>query len=265
MKNYQKELNVALFAAEEAAKLVQTIYQQDDFHVEMKADDSPVTEADQKSDALIRKILMDAFPKYAILSEESEDDLHRLENDYVWIIDPLDGTKDFIAKTGEFSINIALAYQHKIVVGVIAIPAKDEIYYAVSGQGSYRRIHGGQELQNEVAKDTKELIVLRSHFHRKKEEDAFLLSKQDILTKVRSCGSSYKACLIASGKAHYAIKIGDGTKEWDIAASDLIVQEAGGVFLNALGQSIQYNRVDCYNHDGYVIMNIRNEKLLYKK
>ena len=115
---YKDELKEALEAAKIASKKILEIYHTN-FNVEIKSDDSPVTEADKKADVLIRKHLGKAFPKYAFLTEESIDDGKRLLNDYVWIIDPLDGTSDFVNKDGEFTVNIALCYKHEYTKGLL--------------------------------------------------------------------------------------------------------------------------------------------------
>src|SRR5574344_1329917 len=133
---WEKELQVAIKAGLAAQKEILVIYNQN-FDVEIKEDNSPVTLADKNADRIIREILGKAFPKYAFLTEESEDDKSRLSNDYVWIVDPVDGTKDFVAHNGEFTINIALAYKHVAVLGVILIPVTGEIYYAIQNEGSF--------------------------------------------------------------------------------------------------------------------------------
>ena len=251
---YNAQLELALFAAKEAGKIVMEIYNAHSAVVEIKEDNSPVTQADKAADTLIRKILHEKYPDYGMLTEESSEDFGRLEKDYVWIVDPIDGTKDFIARDGEFTINIALSYRHEIVVGVISIPAIDTIFYAEKGQGSYRikngtteRIHSSNKLKN--------LTALVSHFHQTDKEVEYLNSHKDLITKVVKCGSSYKACKIAEGSAEFNIKIGPGTKEWDIAASDIIVSEAGGIYAKPNGEKIRYNRNDVYNREGFIIIN----------
>lgn len=260
---YKNELEIALKAAKAAATLIMKYYNKD-YTIETKEDNSPITTADKKADKLILEILKEHFPHHAFLSEESIDDDQRLQNDYLWIIDPIDGTKDFIAKTGEFATNIALAYKKEVVVGVIMAPAKNEIYYASKGNGSYRLIDG-KIIQNKTSNKEEKLIVLRSNFHRKKIEDDFLKTIKDLILRQEPRGSSYKACLIASGEADYMLKVGPGTKEWDTAASDLIVSEAGGYFADAFGNKYCYNRQDYNNYKGFVIMNKFNPKLIYKK
>ena len=134
---YERELEVALKAVNSVRELILEIYNSDNLGVEIKEDQSPVTKADKAADKKIREILSGAFPLYSLLTEESVDDKSRLKNDYVWIVDPIDGTKDFVAKNGEFTINIGLSHNHKAVLGVILIPVTGEIYYGVEGLGSF--------------------------------------------------------------------------------------------------------------------------------
>lgn len=251
---YSKQLELALVAAKAARKVVMEIYNANSAVVEIKDDDSPVTQADKAADTLIREILHGQYPEYGMLTEESSEDFGRLEKDYVWIVDPIDGTKDFIARDGEFTINIALSYRHEIVVGVISIPALDTIYYASKGQGSYR-IKDGKTARINTSNKVDNLIALVSHFHQTDKDVEYLDSHKDIITKIVKCGSSLKACRIAEGSADFNIKIGSGTKEWDIAASDIIVNEAGGIFAKPNGEKIHYNREDVYNREGFIITN----------
>ena len=112
---FERELEVAINAVNSVRELILEIYNSSDFGVEIKEDNSPVTKADKAADKKIREILSTAFPLYSLLTEESVDDKSRLQNDYVWIVDPVDGTKDFVAKNGEFTVNIGLSYKHKAV------------------------------------------------------------------------------------------------------------------------------------------------------
>ena len=119
---FEKELEAAIEAAKRAVKGILEIYNTP-FEVEIKEDNSPVTLADKGADKLIREYLGQMFPDYGMLTEESNDDLSRLDKDYIWIVDPVDGTKDFVARDNEFTTNIALAYKGQVVVGVVSIPA----------------------------------------------------------------------------------------------------------------------------------------------
>ena len=182
----------------------------DDFTINIKNDNSEVTNADISSEKIIKQQLQQHFPTYAILSEESTDSLERLNNDFCFIVDPLDGTKDFVNKTNNFAINIALAYKHEIVLGLISVPCHDIIYYAIKGQGAYK-------IENNVTKkisvsDRKENItMLTSKFFSKGNKDKY--SDNELISNILSVGSSYKAGLIAEGKAEICIKEEPHTKE----------------------------------------------------
>ena len=135
-----KELTIAKELAIKAGKEILIIYDSDDFQITNKSENnyaSPLTKADLKANEIIVTKLRKEFPSYAILTEEEKDDKIRLNNDYVWIIDPIDGTKEFIKKNGEFTVNIALVYKNEVVLGVIYVPVSEELYYATKNNGSY--------------------------------------------------------------------------------------------------------------------------------
>lgn len=259
---YQKELEVMIKASELAKEKILEIYHQN-FEVEIKSDNSPVTQADKQSDLIIREKLNNEFPDYGFLTEESNDDLSRLNKEYIFVVDPVDGTKDFVSRNGQFTTNIALVRNHQVVVGVISIPCRNEIYYAIKNQGAYfidslknvHKIHVNDKISS--------LTMLVSNFHKTKEEMDIASSHKDIITNVIGCGSSIKACLISKGEAEVSYRFGPNTKEWDTAASQIIVQEAGGVFAKPNLEEITYNRIDVYNREGFVILN-RKENLYLK-
>jgi 3'(2'), 5'-bisphosphate nucleotidase len=257
---WEEELKSALKAGWLAENEIMKIYQAG-FDVEIKEDLSPVTLADKHADQIIRDVLKEAFPRYSFLTEESEDDLSRLTNDYVWIVDPVDGTKDFVAKNDEFTTNIALSYKHEVVVGVIIIPAKHEAYYAIKGQGSFH-IKDGKISKIHVNFKTEGLTMLTSRFHFNDNEKAILEKYPHKITHRETFGSSIKACRIAEGLAEVSYRLSSGTKEWDTAASQIIVCEAGGLFVKPDGLPMKYNRPDVYNREGYVIANRRENILL---
>ena len=250
---YELELKIMSEAGKKAREKIMEIYN-NGFTVEIKSDNSPVTQADKQADQIIRNTLKDHFPQYAILTEESNDDLSRLDNDYCFIVDPVDGTKDFVAKNGEFATNIALAYKHEIVVGVVFIPAKGDIYYALKGEGAYHIYPNGETKRIHVNDKTDDLTLLTSRFHSSDFEKG-LPSLDHRIKHVEANGSSIKACKIAGGLAEIHYRRGEGTKEWDIAPIDLIVKEAGGYFIKPDGSNYQYNKKDVYNHEGYIITN----------
>ena len=252
---FEEELHAMIQIAYQASENIMNFYN-GGFHTEMKEDNSPVTEADKTTDVMIREYLHRLFPDYAFLTEESNDDLRRLENDYVFIVDPVDGTKDFIAKDGEFTCNIALAYKHEVVAGVVAAPAKGEYYYASKGNGAFKCKVGEQPQQIHVSDKTKNLTALISVFHFHECEAKMIEKHSNKIIRILKKGSSLKACAIAEGIAEISYRLTNGTKEWDTAAFQIIVEEAGGYVLNLkTKEPIKYNREDVYNRDGYIIVN----------
>ena len=258
---FEKELQVALEAAKKCVPLILEIYNSDNIGLEIKEDLSPVTKADKASDKIIRKCLEEAFPSYSLLTEESEDDKTRLTNDFVWIVDPIDGTKEFVAHSDEFTINIGLSYKHEPVLGVILIPVTGEIYYAIKGQGAYYQ-KGEKRVKIHVNSRTNDLTTLVSRFHSNEDEQAMIVKHSDKIKHQKVVGSSIKGCVIARGDAEMSYRFSSNTKEWDTCAMQAIVEEAGGYVLKFNGERIHYNREDVYNRGGYVICNCRENFLI---
>ncbi|MBQ9673081.1 MAG: 3'(2'),5'-bisphosphate nucleotidase CysQ [Ruminococcus sp.] len=257
---YLKELEAAKKAAVIAGKAILEIYNSNNFDVQYKKDNSPLTRADKASNEIIVKIMRDNFPDYAILSEEEQDDLTRLDNDFCFVIDPLDGTKEFIKRNGQFTVNIALSYKHKSVMGVIYVPVTEELYFATEGYGSFLEKNGVVTKLN-VCKEKKEkselnFVMSNSHNCAKTEE---LLKKYKLKNFVR-VGSSIKGCMIASGKAD-AYYRHTPTMEWDTAAMQCIAEQAGAVFMQMDDTPMLYNRKDSLNSKGFYIINDMNNKL----
>ena len=257
---WEKELASAIEAGLLAKDKIMEIYNSG-FDVEIKEDNSPVTMADKMADQMIRNHLSKLFPQYAFLTEESEDNKNRLNNDYVWIVDPVDGTKDFVARDGGFTTNIGLAYKHQVVVGVVVVPATGEYYYASKGNGAYYVNAKGEKTRIHVNDKLEDLTVLTSVFHFNEKERALIDKHNDKIKHEAKFGSSLKPCRIAQGLAEISYRMSAGTKEWDTAACDIIVKEAGGVFVEPDGKDLVYNREDVYNRNGYVVAN-RKENIL---
>ncbi len=251
--DFSKELYEAKKAAILAGKKVMEIYHTD-FKVDYKTDDSPVTIADIQANKVIISHLQKYFSSYAILSEESKDDGERLNNDYCFIIDPIDGTKEFVNKTGEFSINIALAYKQKIVVAVIYVPVLEELYCAEKGKGAYK-IKAREKSKLYVSNRRDNLRVAESRSHKSAEVSLLYKENKAKIEKVYEVGSTIKGCFLASGVIDAFYKFGLGTKEWDIATMDLIIHEAGGIFRDLQHQQFKYNKKDVYNYWGYYALN----------
>ena len=258
---YEKELKAAIRAAQESQVKILEVYAKD-FEVEIKSDNSPVTEADKAADAIIRSILAKEFPEHGFLTEESKDTDERFSKRAIWIVDPVDGTKEFVSKNGQFTTNIALCVDHEIVLGVINVPCQNRIFYAVKGQGAYvlengiaRRIHSSDRVNN--------LRALRSvSFFNEKEAQFMNRHQERFEGQPTPLGAALKFCAIAEGTYDYFIRMSGGTKEWDVAAGDILVSEAGGILIQPCGKRFEYNRVDVYNRDGYVLANRPENTLL---
>ena len=258
-----KELEVALDAVKKASKIIMEVYTSSDLGVEIKEDNSPVTKADKAADKIIRGLLSSAFPEYGLLTEESLDDKTRLNKDYVWIVDPIDGTKEYVAHSGEFTVNIGLAYKHECVLGVIMIPVTGEIYYAVKGMGSfYLKDKDAKPVQIHCNDKIKDVTTLVSRFHSNETEQSMIKKHSDIIKHQKVVGATIKGCYIAHGYAEMSYRFSSNTKEWDTCAMQAIVEQAGGYILKFDGNPIVYNREDVYNRDGYIIVNRKENFLL---
>ncbi len=257
-------LPYAIDVAYGASEIIMNVYHSG-FEYEIKSDDSPVTIADKKADAFIRERISKKYCNHAFLTEESEDDKSRLNCKYIWIIDPLDGTKNFINRDGEFAINIALVEGHTPVLGIVMIPNTGEMYYAVKDYGAYYvRSKGDKPTQISVSKKVKDLVLLTSVFHVNDEEIAVANKYREYIKEERKVGSAIKACLIARGLAEVSFRFNANTKEWDTCAPQIIVEEAGGFFTEPNGNPITYNRVDVYNRNGFSIYNLEENNYAKK-
>lgn len=225
--------------------------------VEEKGDKSPLTLADKRANALIVEGLNKKYPQIALLSEEEKDDKGRLENPLCFIVDPLDGTKEFIKRNGQFTVNIALAEEQRVVMGVIFVPATGDLYYASKGNGSFHRNPKGEETKNNVSSTVgldkpEQIRLVMSASHGAAEMDALI--EQYGFTQFVKMGSSLKGCLVAKGDAEIYYRHGL-TCEWDTAAMQCIVEEAGGMFRQMDGTEMLYNRENTLNEKGFYIVN----------
>lgn len=258
---WKKELEVAKEAAIKAGLAIMEIYENtEDMQVEYKDGDMPLTAADKASNKIIVSALKEAFPDYAILSEEEKDSRERLKNDLCFVVDPLDGTKEFIKRNGQFTVNIALSYCHRTVMGVIYVPVTGELYFASQGQGAYLQEKEGEAQKINVS-DNKEISSLRvvlSGSHGCPEMDA-LLEKYK-LTNFIKIGSSLKGCMVARGAADVYYRH-NPTMEWDTAAMQCIVEEAGGIFRQMDSTEMLYNRENSLNDKGFYAINCQENYL----
>ncbi|WP_432666113.1 3'(2'),5'-bisphosphate nucleotidase CysQ [Wukongibacter baidiensis] len=257
--NLAKELNVAKNLAIKAGEAIMKIYS-NSFDVEYKEDESPITIADKNANEIIVDRLKSDFPDYAILSEECEDDLSRLNNDWCWIVDPLDGTKEFIKKNGEFTVNIALSHKNRSVLGVIYIPATKELFYGAEGLGSYYQKES-TPVEITVSNRTENIRMMVSRSHATDRLKDLIDNNRDKISDIKRAGSSLKGCFIAKGDAEVYYRFGP-TKEWDTAAMQCIVEVAGGIFKQIDGTAMNYNRENTLNHKGFYILNNIENKLI---
>ena len=259
---YERELEEAIKAAKRAEGKIKEIYATD-FSVEIKKDDSPVTLADKTADAMIRKDLAEQFPDYGFLTEESIDTKERLLKKAIWIVDPVDGTKEFVSRNGQFSTNIALAVDHEVVVGVINVPMLDVLYYAVKGQGAFRLEKDGRRIQIHCSERDDKLRTVRSiSFFNEKEKEFYAKHENRFSGEATPIGAANKFCVIAQGDYDFFYRMSNGTKEWDVAAGDLLIHEAGGAMVQPNGERFRYNREDVYNREGYIIANKASNLIL---
>ncbi|QHS23442.1 3'(2'),5'-bisphosphate nucleotidase CysQ [Virgibacillus sp. MSP4-1] len=258
MANLAKLLEISLNAGTEILQVYK-----EDFDVEFKEDDSPLTIADKRSHAAIVDGLTSSFADIPILSEEGAEIPYteRSEWDRFWLVDPLDGTKEFIKKNGEFTVNIALIEDQYPVLGVIYAPAMDTFYFGKEGLGAFKLENASEiEFQDESdliqkcqklpnAADTDVVNVVASRSHMSDDTQAFIdeLQKAGHQVDVVSAGSSLKFCLVAEGKADYYPRYAP-TMEWDTGAGQAIVEAAGGSVVRYEDKKrFYYNREELKN------------------
>lgn len=236
--------------AEKAGEAILEVYEKAEGLVYTKKDDnSPLTEADKASNVVICAGLEALEEKFPIVSEENKtiDYSERKDFTYSWLVDPLDGTKEFIKRNGDFTVNIALVHNQKVVLGVVYIPVTGEMYYAAKGEGAfYRKGKTEERLQApsfQLSDKGLKLVCSRSHLN---EETQAFLNKFDAPETV-SRGSSLKFLLLAKGEAHIYPRLAP-TMEWDTGAAQIVLEEAGGrVIDNSTDKPLLYNKENLLN------------------
>lgn len=229
--NIEKIISIAI----EAGKEIMQVYNKD-FEIEYKDDKSPLTEADKKADEIIKKELS-KISNFPILSEEGKDISYeeRKNWEYFWMVDPLDGTKEFVKRNGEFTVNIALIHKNEPILGVVYAPAIGEIYYAQKGKGAFWGKVDNEQLKvfskkrlPFVKKKDDALTIVASKSHLSSETKDYIdnLAHHTENITLISKGSSLKLCMIATGEADVYPRLAP-TMEWDTAAADAIVRESG--------------------------------------
>lgn len=253
-----KALSVSLIAGD----AIMEVYGGSDFNIEMKEDNSPLTLADKASNSII----VDGFRDFGIpvLSEEGSVISWGIRQDWerYWLIDPLDGTKEFIKRNDEFTVNIALIENNEPILGVVYLPVLKQLYFALKGHGAYKLENVEQKELNE--EDFEQLLkksmklpdhkkgegirVVASRSHLSQETEDFIRELKGKGEKIAlvPAGSSLKLCLIAEGKADVYPRMGP-TMEWDIAAGHIIINESGGCVVKLDSTPLNYNKPDLLN------------------
>ena len=245
------ETQLAIQAALEAGKTVMNVYNQE-FSSTLKNDNTPLTEADVKSNQIIQKIISDSG--HPILSEESVDDKKRLDSKKIWIIDPLDGTSDFIKKTGEFTIMISLVEDHIPILGVIYWPTEKKLYLAQKGQGAFKSDNAvWSKLSVSKISELENCRAVGSRYHISEIEQNLI--KRLNISQFTSKGSSLKVADISSGNAELYFTTTNKIKQWDTCASYCLITEAGGKMTDMFGNDLKYNTERLNHENGLLVSN----------
>jgi myo-inositol-1(or 4)-monophosphatase len=234
---YERELQVALAAAREAGDIVRRHYEEGT-RVWEKSEDNPVTLADLEADAAIRERLSGAFLGDGILSEEKTSDGSRLANRRVWIVDPMDGTKEFTRRIPEFAVSIAFTEDGEPVVGVVHNPVAGVTVWATRGGGTFR---DGKAAHVSTCSRLEEAVVIASRSEISRNQFA---SYEDWFGELRPLGSiAWKLACIACGDGDLNLSFAP-KNEWDVCAGDVLVREAGGVYTDFEGATRRYNQAE---------------------
>lgn len=256
----ENDIKNLLSLASEAGKEIMRVYETS-FDVEHKEDASPITLADRASHDILSSGLKKLSPHIPVLSEEGRDIplLERKKWNYFWLIDPLDGTKEFVSKNGEFTVNIALIKKDRPVFGLVSIPAKGTLYYASRSGGAYKIKNSGTSEQIESRKNiSPPVVVTRSRSHSSLEEEKIISRLGKI--KTIFAGSALKFCLVAEGRADVYLRSGP-TMEWDTAAGHCVAREAGAHIKQLNGKDFCYNKKSLRN-PGFICARENYIKLL---
>lgn len=256
---YEREMQTALRLAREAGAGILQYYDAP-LHIERKIDadeqTEPVTQADRTANELIVRGLRQEFPDDGILAEESVDTERRLTKSRVWMVDPLDGTNGFIARDGDFAVQIGLAVEGRSVLGVVYQPLPDVLYRAVEGDGTWIE-RKGFDTERARVRDETELARMRmaaSRSHRSPRQDR-VVGALGIKEEVRRGSVGIKIGLIIERQCDVYVHLSSRTKQWDTCAPEIILTEAGGRFTDLFGEPLGYNNPDLQNRNGLIASN----------
>lgn len=253
-------LPAVLALAEKAGHEIMVIYRDESrWDVQHKEDDSPLTAADIASNRVLVPGLSALAPDIPVISEECDEShfTERLSWPRCWLVDPLDGTKEFIARNDEFSINIALVENNEAVLGVVYSPVTGSAFFAARGAGAFRKTDGVTlPLHAEDLPKAGEIFrIVASRRHRGPRDLAFCedVSRRLGPVELTLAGSAFKICAVAEGDAHAYPRFGP-TMEWDTAAGQVVVEEAGGALVDAKGRPFRYNQRETLLNSSFLVV-----------
>ena len=248
----QESVEQIISIAIESGNAVMDIYKSVDLSVDFKEDKSPLTAADLASNKIIVKKLSAIFPDDLVVFEEGTKELRAkaMSNNRFWLIDPLDGTKEFINRNGEFTINIGLIVDKKPVFGVVYIPDKDVVYWGGDGFGAHKRL-ANKDHKISVSKNPTPKVIIASRSHMTPDTAEFVSNYPD--AQIINAGSSLKICYVAEGRADIYPRF-NGSFEWDTAAADAVLRNAGGVMLTTDFKDFDYQKERLFN-PGFICSN----------
>ena len=235
----------------EAGQIVLNLYDSPT-GIEKKSDGTLVSDADKNSSEFIKEQLQKYFPSHAILDEESSDTGNRFTNDYCWIIDPLDGTREFLKRSEDFGIIIGLTYKHKPILGLAYKPVTDELFWAIQGEGAYKETKDAVEQLHVKETDDIELLISNSRSSPELEKIIQDVTPTAIIRK----GGSLKTIDIATGNGTvFLCPITSTMHLWDFCGPQIILEEAGGRMTNLYGELIDYSAKETGNKKGIICSN----------
>jgi len=250
----EKELEAARDLARDAGRILLEFYASGT-KVQWKGHDDPVTAADHAANEMLVRELNRHFPSDAVLSEEFPDDHARLEKDRVWMVDPMDGTKQFIERIGEFAVMIGLAIEGEAKLGVVYHPSVDRMYYAAPGIGAFvEEKWSTKRLRVAPVSDPSQMIMAMSRSHHSPKVDR-VCEKLGVTKRIQHGSVGLKFGLIAEGRAHLYVHTSARTNQWDTCGPEAILREAGGVITDLGGEPLRYNRPQIRNLHGIVATN----------
>ena len=245
------ELKTAINAAKKAGELILKYYKAD-YEIKDKSYHNPVTTADYEADKIIKEILMNHFPEYGWLSEETVDSHERLLKEKVWVVDPLDGTKEFIEGVSNFVVSIGLVDKGMPILGVLFNPVSKELFSATKGKGAFLN---GEKIYCISKKNTKEMVIFNS---RSETRHGLWEPYKNNFKALKPVGSvAYKLGLTAAGKSDIFASLRPKS-EWDICAGNCIINEAGGKLIDLNGKIRIYNEKDIRIKPGLIAGNVES-------